>query len=77
MLAKKPFVGFTSNRPGPRGEVILFVDTFCHHFDPETPEAAEKRRRLDGHNRLPKVVLGVKFTDGIEVVRSEAQAAEA
>jgi putative transposase len=29
-------------------------------------------RRLDGHNQLPKVVLGVKFTDGIEI-RSQAQ----
>ena len=41
-------------------------------------EAAEKNwRRLDGHNQLPKVILGVKFTDGIEVVRSQAQAAAA
>ena len=41
-------------------------------------EAAEKSwRRLNGHNQLPKVILGVKFTDGIEVVRSEAQAAAA
>ena len=32
-------------------------------------EAAEKSwRRLDGHNQLPKLILGVKFTDGIEVV---------
>ena len=39
-------------------------------------EAAERSwRRLDGHNQLPKVILGVKFADGIEVVRSEAQAA--
>jgi putative transposase len=29
------------------------------------------------HNQLPKVVLGVKFTDGIEVVRPQAQAAAA
>jgi transposase-like protein len=37
-------------------------------------EAAEKNwRRLDGHNQLPKIILGVKFTDGIEVVRSQAQ----
>ena len=28
-----------------------------------------------GHNQLLKVVLGVKFTDGIEEVRSQAQAA--
>ena len=31
-------------------------------------EAAEKSwRRLDGHNQLPKIILGVKFTDGVEV----------
>jgi transposase-like protein len=41
-------------------------------------EAAEKSwRRLDGHNQLPKVILGVKFTDRIEVVRAQAQAAAA
>jgi putative transposase len=41
-------------------------------------EAAERSwRRLNGHNQLPKVILGVKFTDGIEVVRSQAQAAAA
>jgi putative transposase len=41
-------------------------------------EAAENSwRRLDGHNQLPKLILGVKFTDGIEVVRSQAQAAAA
>ena len=32
-------------------------------------EAAQKSwRRLDGHNELPKVVLGAKFADGLEVV---------
>jgi len=41
-------------------------------------ETAEKSwRRLDGHSQLPKVILGVKFTDGIEVVTSQAQAAAA
>ena len=41
-------------------------------------EAAEKSwRRLDGHNQLPKVIIGVKFTDGIEVVRSQGQTAAA
>jgi putative transposase len=44
-------------------------------------EAAEKSwRRLDGHNQLPKVilgVLGVQFADGVEVIRSQAQAAAA
>jgi putative transposase len=39
-------------------------------------EAAQKSwRRLRGHNQLPKVVQGVKFTDGIEVVRPQTQAA--
>jgi transposase-like protein len=41
-------------------------------------EAAERSwRRLNGHNQLPKIILGVRFTDGIEVVRSQAQAAAA
>jgi putative transposase len=41
-------------------------------------EAAEKSwRRLNGHNQLPKIILGIKFTDGIEVVRSQAQIAAA
>ena len=41
-------------------------------------EAAEKSwRRLNGHNQLPKIILGVKFADGIEVVRSQDQAAAA
>jgi putative transposase len=39
-------------------------------------EAAQKSwRRLRGYNQLPKVIQGVKFTDGIEVVRPQAQAA--
>jgi putative transposase len=41
-------------------------------------EAAEQTwRRLDGHSQLPKMILGVKFNDGLEVVRSQAQAAAA
>jgi len=34
-------------------------------------------RRLRGYNQLPKIVMGVKFTDGIEVVTSQSQAAAA
>jgi hypothetical protein len=31
-------------------------------------EAAQRTwRRLDGRNQLPKVILGVKFADGLEV----------
>ena len=41
-------------------------------------EAAEQSwRRLNGHNQLPKIILGIKFADGVEVVRSQAQAAAA
>lgn len=41
-------------------------------------EAAERSwRRLDGHIQLPKLILGVTFTDGIEAARREAQAAAA
>jgi putative transposase len=32
-------------------------------------EGAQKSwRRLDGHNQLPKLVIGVTFNDGIEVI---------
>ena len=32
-------------------------------------EGAQKSwRRLDGHNQLPKLILGVTFNDGIEVI---------
>ncbi|ACB93731.1 (Fe-S)-binding protein [Beijerinckia indica] len=40
VLAAKPFAGIETKDAGERGEVILFVDTFCHHFDPEIAEAA-------------------------------------
>jgi putative transposase len=36
-------------------------------------EGAQKSwRRIDGHNQLPKLILGVKFTDGIEVSGASA-----
>ena len=39
---------------------------------------AENLRCLDGHNQLPKLITGVKFVDGIEVVaRSAAPQAKA
>jgi hypothetical protein len=32
-------------------------------------DGAQKNwRKLDGHNQLPKVIQGVKLTDGLEVV---------
>jgi putative transposase len=39
-------------------------------------QAAEKSwRRLDGHHQLPKVIIGIKFIDGIEALRQQPQAA--
>jgi hypothetical protein len=39
-------------------------------------QAAEKsRRRLDGQSQLSKVIFGVKFNDGIEVVTTKIQTA--
>src|SRR6202051_2242753 len=36
-------------------------------------EAEQKSwRRLDGHNQLPKLIQGVRFTDGIEVAANPA-----
>ena len=36
-------------------------------------DGAQKNwRRLDGHNQLPKIIQGVKFTDGLEVVLKPA-----
>jgi len=38
---------------------------------------ASSWRRLDGRNLLPKLIQGVKFTDGIEAIRQDAQTAAA
>src|SRR5207245_117316 len=36
-------------------------------------EGAQKNwRRIDGHNQLPKLIQGVRFTDGIEVIGNSA-----
>jgi len=36
-------------------------------------EGAQKNwRRIDGHNQLPKLIQGVRFTDGIEVISNSA-----
>ena len=36
--------------------------------------AQKSWRRLDGHNQLPKLILDVKFSDGLEVVQKKAAA---
>jgi transposase-like protein len=42
-----------------------------------TQAAENSWRRLKGHAQLPKLVLGVKFNDGIEVVTMQSQIAAA
>jgi len=37
--------------------------------------AAKTWRRLKGENQLPKVIQGIKFTDGVEVTNTPAQSA--
>jgi Fe-S oxidoreductase len=39
-LAPKAYTGAAIAGSGEQGDVILFVDTFCHHFDPDIAEAA-------------------------------------
>jgi hypothetical protein len=37
-------------------------------------EGAQKNwRRLDGHTLLPKLILGVKFSNGLEVIATANQ----
>ena len=44
-------------------------DSHCTGDERQLVEGAQKSwRRLDGHNQLPKLVLGVTFADGIEVI---------
>ena len=41
----------------------------------QTIQAVQKSwRKLDGQNQLPKVIEGIKFTDGIEAARDHAAA---
>jgi hypothetical protein len=35
-------------------------------------QTAQSSRRLDGQNQLPKLITGVKFTDGIEASHKDA-----
>ena len=37
--------------------------------------AAKTWRRLKGENQLPKVIQGVKFSNGVEVINTPAQTA--
>ena len=41
----------------------------------KTIQTAQKSwRKLDGQNQLPKIIEGIKFTDGIEIVHDHAAA---
>jgi hypothetical protein len=52
------------------------AETFRIGFLRKLAQAAERSwRRLKGYALLPKVILGEKFSDRIEVVSSDAQTA--
>ena len=52
------------------------ISTDCAGHDLQTRRSRRKSWcRLDGHNQLPKVILGVEFADGIEVIGPHTQAA--
>ena len=58
------------NRPLSNGKVEripLEQDGSCHDLQART-SAETSWHRLRGHNRLPRIVMGVKLNDGIEVV---------
>ena len=60
-----------------------FIETYAVKYDKaalamvfKLAQAAQNSwRRIDGHNQLPKLIVGVKFIDGIEAVRQQPQAA--
>jgi hypothetical protein len=39
-------------------------------------DAEKSWRKLDGNNQLPKVILGTKFSDGVEVAQKGEQSSE-
>ena len=51
-------------------EVASFL---AKHADLKTDDGRSRLVRLDGHNQLPKVVLGVRFSDGLEVETASHQ----
>jgi len=51
------------------GEAIRLLILFAA---PHVEGAQKSWRRIDGHNQLPKLILGVKFTDGVEVFGASA-----
>ena len=61
-----------NTQPLPLNPLLAFHD-FSRHIVFKLVEAAPKTwRRLDGNNQLSKLILGVKFADGLEVVAKQA-----
>jgi hypothetical protein len=65
------------DHPPPHGAIqgMSFEQDRARHDLQTCRGRREKLASSRGHNQLPKVILGIKFTDGIEVIRSQAQAA--
>ena len=47
--AAEPYAGVTAMETATRGDVLLFVDTFSHHFEPEIAAAADAVLRAAGY----------------------------
>ena len=52
-----------------------FVRKSMKNVEGEVKTAEQTWRRLDGKNQLPKVITGVKFSDGFEVIEMEGRSA--
>ena len=57
------------------GRAEKAFDRFLAKYQAKYDKAAQKSwRKLDGQNQVPKIIQGVKITDGIEIARDHATA---
>lgn len=61
----------TKRSKGCLGRETAFIMVFKLIKDEE-----KSWRKLDGNNQLPKVILGIKFSDGVEVAQKDEQSSE-
>jgi hypothetical protein len=57
-----------------RAALLAVYDFPAEHWSKLVDAAQRSWRRLDGHALLPKLILGVKFADGLEVAPKNTDA---
>ena len=57
--------------------VELGLPPLVRQFTNPNVLARKQWRRLCGYNQLPKIIMDVKFNDGVEAIRSQTQTAAA